>query len=338
MNRIPVFDIAKALLIISVFWFHVPQIYLNWYQGTNEALVAINSVNYIVFVSFFMVGFFVISGYFMNTTRTLWETIKRDSLALLFPILILSILSNLFYSIYPGTFSSRFGQFLTWGYWNIGFGYWFIPALFINKLIMQILVRYVKKRTWVVLLSLLFCALGLLLKAKYASIIDVLFFKEALLMCPMTLVGFYCKQYDFEICRSSLRYWALGYVLTVLWLWMANNRIDGLNLGSRFPYDYLPMALWLGVSGTAFVLYLSSWLEKSIVLKRMGQLTLPMFCLNFFFIELFIRIFMPLANKGGSVYGWLFMIVVFLCSTLCAFVLSLVLDTKYLKWSLGKWK
>ena len=157
-------------------------------------------------------------------------------------------------------------------------------------------------------------------------------------MCPMTLVGFYCRQYNFEISRSSLRYWALGYVLTVLWLWMANNRIDGLNLGSRFPYDYLPMALWLGVSGTAFVLYLSSWLEKSIVLKRMGQLTLPMFCLNFFFIELFIRIFMPLANKEGSVYGWLFMMVVFLCSTLCAFVLSLVLDTKYLKWSLGKWK
>lgn len=337
MKRIPVFDVAKALLIISVFWFHIPQIYLNWYHGTNETLMLINSVNLKSFTSFFMVAFFVVSGYFMNATRSLWETIKRDSLTLLLPIVVLSVLANLLYSAFFGALNARFAQYLTWSYWRTGFGYWFIPALFVNKLIMQVLVRYVKKRAWVIVLSLLFCALGLLLKSRYSFSPSVFYYKEALLMCPMTLLGFYCKQYNWEPNRSHLRYWALGYVLTVMWLWIAGNPIDGFNLGSRFSYDYLPMALWLGVSGTAFVFYLSSWLEKSKVLQYMGQLTLPMFCWNFFCIELFIRTFTPLANKGG-VYGWIFMISVFICSTLCAFLLSSLLNTKYLRWTLGKWK
>lgn len=335
MKRIPIFDIAKALLVLSVFWGHVPQIYTGWYHGVNATITAIDVANIKLIAPFFMVAFFVISGYFLNTKKSLWESTKSDLLTLVLPTIVLSIISNGLYGIYPCNFVSRFHQYLTLEYWAIGFGYWFLTALFINKFITQILVRYVKNISVLIIITMCFCVLGLLLKTKFIAVPNCLFYKEALLMCPMTLIGYFCKKYDIEVNRSSLQYLALGYVITTAILWVTDSNMSGFNLGTAFSVDYIPMALWLGVSGTAFVLYISSWLERSRLLNLMGQLTLPMFCFNFLFIEIFLIQFVSLVNNG---YAFLYVVSVFVCSSLSAFVVSIILNTKYLRWTLGKFK
>lgn len=335
MSRIPIFDVAKALLILSVFWLHVPQIYTGWYHGVNATITAIDVANVKLIAPFFMVAFFIISGYFLNTKKSLWESTKKDLQTLVFPTIVLSIISNGLYSIYPCDFVPRFQQYLTLEYWAICFGYWFLSALFINKFIIQILVRYVKNISVLIIITMCLCVLGLLLKTKYTGIPNFLFYKEALLMCPVTLVGYFCKKYDYEVNRSSIQYLALGYVMTMAILWVTNSDMSGFNLGSVFSIDYIPMALWLGVSGTAFILYISSWLEKSKLLNLMGQLTLPMFCFNFLFIEIFLILFVSFVNNG---YVFLYIISVFICSSLSSFIVSFILNTKYLRWTLGKFK
>lgn len=335
-KRLPIFDVAKALLILLVFWFHVPQIYIGWYQGTDPTIVAIDTANTKLFVSFFMVAFFIISGYFLNTTKSLWEATKRDFLTIIVPAILISVISNFFYTIWPENAYPRFSNYLSVHYWTISLGYWFLTALFIAKFILQMLVRYVKKTPIIITISMCLCVVGVLMKIKIIDTPDYVFYQEALLMSPMILLGYICKTYNYEINRAHLGYLALGYVITIALLWAFDINITGFKLGASFSLDYIPMALWLGTSGTALILYLASWLEKSKLLNLIGKLTLPMFCLNFVFIEVFVKFFMPFVNRGCA-YSWLYVVSAFVCSTTFALGVSILLDTKYLRWILGRW-
>ena len=78
-QRIPLFDVAKALLIISVFVYHVPAIYLGWMHGANETMGWLDGVNVRLVNSFFMAGFFCISGYFLNVQKPLLQCIAKDA-------------------------------------------------------------------------------------------------------------------------------------------------------------------------------------------------------------------------------------------------------------------
>ena len=53
-QRISLFDVAKALLIISVFIYHVPAIYVGWIHGTNEVMCWLDGINAKLVNSFFM--------------------------------------------------------------------------------------------------------------------------------------------------------------------------------------------------------------------------------------------------------------------------------------------
>lgn len=331
-QRIAVFDIAKALLILSVFMYHVPAIYLGWLHGTNETMSWLDSVNYKLINSFFMAAFFFISGYFLSQ-KSWVESIKKDTLTILLPTFIFSLLNNGLYSIFWGNAAGRFRQYIELSYWTqISLGYWFLFALFINKQIMQAIVRCLKSYYAMFAVALCLCVLGVGLKIH--GVYNCFNSIEALMMCPMTLLGYFCRQEKVDMSRSHMRWYALGFMTTLTLLWVTDNNIAGFNLSSNFAYDYIPMALWLGVSGTAFVLYVSSWLERFGWLAYMGTLTLPMFCLNFFFIEAFLRLFMPLLDRFG--HALIYSSVVFLCSVVCAFAVSALLNTKYLRWMLGR--
>lgn len=314
-QRIAVFDIAKALLILSMFIYHVPAIYIGWLHGTNETMNWLDSVNIKLINSFFMSAFFFISGYFLSHKSWL-ECIKTDALTILLPTVLLSLLNNGLYSLFWGNAAGRFHQFIELSYWTqISLGYWFLFALFINKQIVQVIVRCFKNYYAMFSVALGLCVLGMALKTN--GIYNCCNSIEALMMCPMTLFGYYCRQEKVDMSRSHLRWYALGFVATLALLWVTDNRIAGFNLSANFPYDYIPMALWLGLSGTAFVLYVSSWMERFRCIAYMGTLTLPMFCLNFFFIEAFLRLFMPLFDRCG--HALVYSSVVLICSVICSF-------------------
>lgn len=333
--RIRLFDIAKALLILSVYWYHIPQIYIGWLGGYNETMSLLNNINTCTFVPFFMTAFFFISGYFLNTEKKLGQAITHDALTIVLPAVLLSFVSNTLYSIYPGDFASRFHQYAVPSYWfTISLNFWFLFALFFNKCIVQLLVRYIHNRSVLLFVTICLSVLGLMLKNGQIDISNFFHYKEALLLCPVTVLGYLYKHESIEITRSHCAYFALGYVFTIILLWVSDTTIAGFNLGSGFSVDYYPMALWLGISGTMFVLYLSFLLEKSRILNYIGKLTLPLFCFNFFFIELFLRLSMPLMEQQRHV--WLIIILIFIGSVVCAVLLSALLNTKYLRWILGR--
>ena len=331
-QRISLFDVAKALLIISVFIYHVPAIYVGWIHGTNEVMCWLDGINAKLVNSFFMAAFFCISGYFLNVQKPLLGCIIKDARTILLPAFFFSLLQNGLYSIFIGN-AVRFHQYIEPSYWmQSSLGYWFLFALFINKLIIQLIVRYCKNNYIMSIVALLLCVLGLTLKIHSAY--NCFNYIEALMMCPMTLIGYFCRQRNVDLSRNHLRWYALGFVLTMTLLWFTNCSIAGFNLATYFSFDYIPMALWLGLSGTTFVLYLASWLEHSKVLSLMGTLTLPMFCLNFFFIEAFLRLFMPILDRFGWV--WLYVPIVLLSALASSLALSALLNTKYLRWILGQ--
>lgn len=333
--RIPIVDIAKCLLIMLVYWFHIPRIYLGWLHGTNSVLMTIDSINSLLFTSFFIVAFFILSGYFLNTQRSLLEVTRRDALTLLLPALTLSVVTNVFYSIYSGAWEWRFILYTKPNYWFDTLGFWFLSALFISKLIAQLLIRYVKKVPVIILVTFCLCALGLMLRNGLLHSINFFHYHEAFMLCPMTIVGYYCKQNNFEPSRSNCTYLSIGYVLTILLLWTSKCPIYGFNYDASFSPDYIPMAFWLGISGTAFILYLSSWLIKSTFLQKIGQMTLPLFCFNFFFVDFFLSFFMPIMDRG---YVFAYIAIVFICAITSGVLVSFLFNSKYLRWTLGKFE
>lgn len=335
--RIRLFDIAKALLIMLVYLWHIPRIYSGWLGGGNQALAALNNVNQCLFAPFFMAAFFAISGYFLNSERAVLKSVIHDFLTLVFPALTLSLLNNVLYTLlyvyYSGDWLSRFQLYTKPEYWQDSLGFWFLTSLFFNKQVLRLLVCYVRKTEIQLTLSMLLCVCGLVLMNGQIDIPNWFHFKEALLMCPMSLLGYLCKKNEIELSHHTLQYFALGYIISIIVLSICKNLIDGFNHGSSFAVCYIPTALWLGVSGTALVLLLSYWLQKSAVLGYIGRLSLPMFCLNFFFIDIYLRIFMPLVDRG---YAFIYVIAVFLSSFLSGIILSSLLQTKYLRWILGR--
>ena len=333
--RIKELDIAKSLLILLLYWFHIPRIYLGWLHETNSVVAAIDDINGKLFTCFFMAAFFIISGYFLNTQKSFGEATKRDALTLLFPSLTLSLVSNVLYSVYSGGWHWRFILYTQAGYWSDNLGFWFLSALFISKLIVQLLIRYVKKTPVILIIVLILCAVGLILRSHTKPIYSILHYQEAFMLTPMTLIGYYCKQSHIEPSRRNCTYLSIGFVLTIIALWLSRSPIQGFNCDAYFSVDYIPMALWLGLSGTALIIYISSWLVRLKILNRLGQLTLPMFCFNFFFIDFSLRTLKPIIDHG---FVWLYIASVFLLSTTCGFLLSLLFNTKYLKWTLGKFE
>lgn len=247
--RIRQFDIAKALLIISVYLWHIPRIYSGWLGGENQTLFLLNTIHQCLFSSFFMAAFFAISGYFMNSERSVWKSVSRDFFGLIFPMITLSVLNNVLYTLlyvyYSGNWFARFQLYLTPDYWQDSLGFWFLTSLFLNKQILHVLVCYVKNTAIQITLSLLLCVCGLVLMNGQLNVPNWFHFKEALLMCPMSLLGYLCKKNKIELSHHTLQYFVLGYILSIIVLWLSNNLIDGFNHGSTFAVSYIPTALWL---------------------------------------------------------------------------------------------
>ena len=316
---------------MSVLWLHVPQIYLGWAGGRHPMLMKLDMINCNLYTAFFMVTFFIISGYFMNVKRSFKQTILKDIYTLLFSAVILSLISCLFYSIWRDGFS-KFAIYSNLSYWTeTSLMYWFLFALFWSKQLTQLIVRYVHNISFQIFLVILICAFGILLKSQTITWRNVFNYQEALTFVPFVYLGYKSRQHEW-LTKPRLIWLSAGYTVSIVILWICKKPIAGFNLHA-IEIDYMPMALWLGISGSAAVIYVSMLLENSKVLRYIGTLTLPIFCFIFFFIEFFISLLQPLLDvRHGAIW---FVLSVFVCSLACCVGVSSLLKTRYLKWTLG---
>lgn len=181
-------DIAKGILIILVVLGHV-QYYAHDFAGTDDFKFV--GKTHIVFVTWYMPAFFVITGYCTNFGIPFYEFFVKNVKSLIVP----SVLIGAFFSSWVNLFLSPSGlsylNFLQQNYYAILItcGSWFLTALFVAKMLMYGMQRYLKCGVaWKFILLLML----MLVSASFYNrklVTNVWYFEHALMLLPFMFVG-----------------------------------------------------------------------------------------------------------------------------------------------------
>lgn len=156
-DRIQFIDIAKGIAIFLVVWGHTAT---NQEQLSPDCPLVIR-----ILYAFHMPLFFFLSGLSMSTTplRTLTEWrafFKKNILTVAFPFFIWALIYCRF----------TYGNFawICYGSWQaLGMvesltSLWFLPTLFVGKILVEIMVSYTGQKAWTPI-ALVFLAIGIML-------------------------------------------------------------------------------------------------------------------------------------------------------------------------------
>ena len=161
-KRIPYFDVAKGMLICLVIISHIYLETLTVAKIPNSTFAWMRSWQWI-HVSFFMPAFFIITGLCSNFEKEFKPFFISNVRTILIPAIVFDLL---FFTI-PCLFMGQDPWIIVMtGFVKraLAFGgvYWFLPCLFLSKLIYWTLNKYTNKLIyWIILIALV--ALGFIL-------------------------------------------------------------------------------------------------------------------------------------------------------------------------------
>ena len=285
-------DIAKGILICFVVIGHVgfcvqDEAYKDVYAFTSK----LNPL----FISYYMPAFFVITGMCSSFNKPFGEFFVKNFKALIIPNILIGIFFaqwlNLFLS---NTTGLSYLNILDIDYWAIvwnGGGQCFLSALFIAKIIMYFIYKYLfkyRKLTAVLLMSVLLLA-SVLYNKKLVP--NVWFFEQALLLLPFMYAGVIMKDYTNYIRNNKLKILILGVLSLVLWMTLPL-------FGISSPYVIgVPSVYWgnfiffviIALLETMALCAISMIINISKPLQTIGKHTLTTYLLHFSILAFLLR-------------------------------------------------
>lgn len=327
-DRIHYYDIARGLLIIMVVFYHT--------MLRVDIPLATHVWNQFAFISFFMAGFFLITGLVTNFSRDNWlQFIWKKFKGIIIPTMTFLFIQNwlpFFFdsSAIPQDFGFPIDFFQ-------GKMPWFISALFFSLIINYALIRYVKKKPYIIFLSFVLYFLGGVFHAlgviKYENE-DVYCVDHILVMNIFLTIGYMLRD-------VKLRWWHLiitiplfeSVVLSTNYLPFGIPYVTGGNL----YVDYISMIpfLIMAFCGSLTLLILCKLLKDNSVLEYVGKHSLGIYILQRGLILPLLQLLL-LGQPNLSEYNRtiIFFLIVILV-TLISAVISQIFKSKYLRWSMG---
>lgn len=256
-ERIGYYDIAKGLGIFLVVYTHIC---FNTSFHINE-----------IIYTFYMPLFFVVSGMTFKLGETLKGYVVRNFYSIMIPYFVWSILSFIYWAGFENKFRSEAaklavdkafcGIFVGSYYW-LPFNYvlWFLPVLFIVKVLYGILERYLPKPGIVV--AIIVCSV---LGIKLMNVELVWGINRALRYVVFFAFGVLIKRIDFR----KLKYRTVMWLLLFSFLTIACLR--GYSMGIFY---YI-----LGVIGSVATIIIAADLEVHTryiagIMSKLGTITL----------------------------------------------------------------
>jgi len=327
-DRFPWIDIAKALLIICLVFFHMKTILIGSCGLKCQDFERIYRMSDF-WIPFFMQAFFVITGYCSNFNKPFVSFLTNNIKTLLVPMLTLNIVPCILsHNIHA------FDGFFQWGYWQWGLSFWFIPCLFLAKLMYYVLNRCVKQQ-WILAAICVAMAYAGTWLAHVDIIPEFWCWRSALAMLVCLWFGRYLK--GNERMDSILLWGSAIYLLLMIAYSVIGKRTTMLGMGFGFDVPFVPMYLLLALSGSCLVLQISKWIGKCTVLEYIGRGSLLVYCCHWMigqhFGKYLAMLFLPdTLMKVVAFYVISVIITILLC---CVFIKFYQL--KYVRWSIGKW-
>ena len=282
-QRLSWLDIAKAITIFLVVFGHVLR------GGAAHKIV----------YSFHVAAFFLLSGVTCKTNH-LKQRIKNDFLRIMVPYYFFSILSIIIFYFLGNFAAGRFNLSVNTSLWHnlVGMLYacptndylkynlplWFLPCLFVTKLLYYALSRLCKEKQSLVFLCSLFLAV---FAAIYTHFIGTgLPFN--LSVAPKMLVFFSFGQLSssqLSLIKNRYRSTLLGILLLI-----TVGMIATISPGIDYASDHFPnytTFLATAFAGSFGICFLSIGLCNSKALEHVGKSTLPILLMHKFPVLLF---------------------------------------------------
>lgn len=322
-------DIAKGLLIFFVVWFHMKTI-LGGSCGLEHPMFNVLHMAYKGYSIFFMPAFFFITGYCSNFDKTFKDFLMSNIKGILIPMVVLNVIPCLLSFSIEGLW-----YLVTWGNWLYGLSFWFLPVLFVAKMMFWSIARLIQGK-WLMLSVLLVCFAGAILFVQFDLLPNYWYWKSALAYVFFLGIGYLFKhevsvekQVDWMQIGTCIYVVILGFVL---WL---DLPVWYLGLVLSCTFTQMPLFLVAATTGTLAVLYIARLISNSIVLEYLGRASLVIYCGHWFIGQhlgkYIARFFFPDSNVKAFVFCVLIVALTLCCCCIYNYIFQRLITNRWLK-------
>ena len=326
-----------------VVFHHIPQVGNKLLLFESASLTKVDEWNWL-YSTFFMPAFFVITGYCSNFNGDFNTFVRKNIKTLLFAGITLSIIEGFvnstlnFSLVYSISLKKLVKTFLIHGT-----HYWFLTALFLDKIIFFVMCR-MQLNNWIkggVCAASMFLAIEIYPQIAENDSNNYWFYCHTLFFLIFVWVGDFMSNYS--ILEGKNVRLGLLYLPLVVFFCVINHYPPMVthHLGLDSFRD-IPLCLLLAILGTLLVVQLAKWmmlyLPKFINIEYVGKVSLIIYTLHIAVLKnVEHRLSGHLLSPYESDETFLFILLTFFISILILLVVSRLLRTSYTEWIIGKW-
>lgn len=341
-QRIAWIDVAKALLITCVIVTHLPAF------AQQNGITCFNWMECLRpwFGSYFMCAFFIITGYCDAMRGSFGNLFVKNLKLLMLPNFLVTIgIPILSYLVSrqtdPFCYLQATREFFVTG------GFWFLSSLFFSKLMFWCICHAAGNNYIRGLLCLILLVVGVLLHDM--GVTNIWYFQNTLISVFFLGIGhFLCMLAPIEdrlIPIGGGKNMKLFYIGTIVYVIIILASICfGFDVPSMSAELYislrsLPLFILLSFSGSLFCFTIASLLSSNSVLQYIGRETIVVYLFHMYFLLKVLPAVRSIFSMSCFSYLAIDIVVgvllVFATLLFCT-VINLILNTKYLKFVLGK--
>jgi len=317
-KRLSYIDIAKGILILMVVWDHLPDVYIYILKQTNIHIEWLNETQWI-FKIFFMPAFFCITGFCSNFNKDFKSFFISNAKTLLIPNILLGMITNRSFAL--GAIILHGGN------------YWFLSALFVAKMIYFPLNRFFSDIFLIRLFMLLVLVfIGFSLNGIPTNY-DVWYFHYAFNLAIFLELGKQLRQ------KGNMQIFSIAsilYLIICLTLSILDIHKPVVALGTNCKVYEIPFYLLSASTGSCLILWISRKIESCKVLEYFGSESLIFYIFQVIVMQVLEKIYIA----HFEILGWpsviFFVLVISIITIIVLSVISRILETRYLKFVLGK--
>ncbi len=328
-ERLHYIDVAKGLLILMVIWGHY-ELMCRLCFGINDP--TINHLDQLedFWVSFFMPAFFFLTGYCTNFDKRFVPFFTQGVKILIIPTVVINYTVNIIDYISWGESPIWIVKTTIKSFLLTCAGEWFIPSLFLSRLAVYSLARLRNTVVQLVIaITMLFA--GAVLYDYFPQVMEIWYYKHALMVIIFMLMGNILKKNKLQMRLSVVLIYFPLFVVVMLY----GNGVPYITNRVCVELWQLPIVLALAFSGISFIIFLSRKINNNRLFEYFGRNSLVIYLAHFIFYNIYLGMVAEYFNISPLISTALFFGVIIINVASCC-LLAMALNTKYLKWILGK--
>lgn len=335
--RLHYIDVFKGICILLVVIHHTllssspPHTHLSFdYTWLNNIIIA-----------FFMPAFFVATGFCSHFDIGFKSFFRKNVQTILLPCFCLYYLNRYLDNLNVLLFGDS--SWLTLKEWlapglrtfikDNGF-YWFLSALFIAKLLIWTIYRFIPKPFY---WPTVVCAsISGIVIYQYHLLPNVWFFQHALILTLFLHIGHWGKKYETCIMQKGLIV-TITFIGSILLLTAFGVVIPTVTRDITVTITTAPIFITLSIWGTVSVWWISHCIAHNKLLESLGRESIVIYCFNYSTLVLvgnMLKQAIPLLPSART--ELITLLSTFIVSIILLHIMGIVINSKYLKFLLGR--